>query len=240
MPRISRSLLSLLTTAALVLAVSTSASSQSRTQVPRSRILQGVDEAHLTTLSGNVHPLARAEFDQGSLADATPLHRMVLLLQRSNEQELALEQLIDQQQDKTSSTFHQWLTPETFGAAFGPSDRDLSTVTTWLSGHGFSGIQVNPARTFIQFNGTAGMVHAAFRTSMHRYAVGGEQHFANSSDPAIPAALAPVVAGIASLNNFPRRAASHRVGNFRHDAATNLTTVLRMRPRCAAIRDLRF
>jgi subtilase family serine protease len=226
MPRISRSFLSILTTAALVLAVSTSASSQSRTPVPRSRVVQGVDEAHLTTLSGNVHPLARAEFDQGSLADATPLHRIVLLLQRSPEQELALEQLIDQQQDKTSSTFHQWLTPETFGAAFGPSERDLSTVTTWLSGHGFSGIQVNPARTFIQFNGTAGMVHAAFRTSMHRYAVGGEQHFANSSDPAIPAALAPVVAGIASLNNFPRRAASHRVGNFRHDAATNLTTRL--------------
>src|ERR1700733_7597050 len=226
MPRISRSLLSILTTAALVLAVSTSASSQSRTQVPRSRIVQGVDEAQLTPPSGNVHPLARAEFDQGSLADATPLHRMVLLLQRSNEQELALEQLIDQQQDKTSSTFHQWLTPETFGAAFGPSDRDLSTVTTWLSGHGFSGIQVNSARTFIQFNGTAGMVHAAFRTSMHRYAVGGERHFANASDPAIPAALAPVVAGIASLNNFPRRAASHRVGNFRHDAATNLTTRL--------------
>src|ERR1700733_13719547 len=99
MPRISRSLLSLLTTAALVLAVSTSASSQSRTQVPRSRILQGVDEAHLTTLSGNVHPLARAEFDQGSLADATPLHRIVLLLQRSPDQELALEQLIDQQKE---------------------------------------------------------------------------------------------------------------------------------------------
>ena len=37
-------------------------------------------------------------------------------------------------------------------------DRDLSAVTTWLSGHGFSGIKVNAARTFIQFDGTAGMV----------------------------------------------------------------------------------
>ena len=226
MPWISRPLSAALSTAVLVLAIGTPASSQSRLPAPRSRVLQAVDEAHVTTLSGNTHPLARPEFDQGALADVTPLRRIVLILQRSPEQEQALQQLIDQQQDKTSSTWRQWLTPETFGAAFGPTDRDLSAVTTWLSGHGFSGIQVNSARTFIEFNGTAGMVHTAFRTSMHRYAVQGEQHFANASDPAIPAALAPVVAGIASLNNFPRRAQSHKVGNFRHNTATNLTTRL--------------
>jgi len=190
----------------------------------RSRVLQTVDDAHVITLSGNIHPLARAEFDEGALADATPLRRMVLLLQRSPEQESALEQLIDQQQDKTSSIYHQWLTPETYGAAFGPTDRDLASVTTWLSSHGFTGIQVNAARTRIEFNGSAGMVHAAFGASMHRYAHQGTQRFANSSDPTIPAALAPVVAGIASLNNFPRRAASHKVGNFRHDPATGRTT----------------
>src|SRR5271154_378985 len=224
MPGLSRVLL--LPPVVLFLAALTPASAQSPLPAPRSRILQAVDDAHVATLSGNTHPLARPEFDQGALGDATPLGRIVLLLQRSPEQETALQQLIDQQQDKSSSTYHQWLTPETFGAAFGPSDRDLSTVTAWLLGHGFSDIHVNAARTRIEFSGTAGMVHAAFRTNMHRYTVGGEQHFANASDPTIPAALAPVVAGIASLNNFPRRASSHKVGNFRHDAATNLTTRL--------------
>jgi subtilase family serine protease len=230
MPRISQTLsgtlLSALTTIALLIAVSTMASAQSQLPRPRSRILQAVDDTRLTTLSGNTHPLARPEFDQGALADATPLSRIVLILQRSPEQESALQQLIDNQQDKTSSTWHQWLTPETFGAVFGPSDHDLSTVTAWLASHNFTGIQVNPARTFVEFSGTAGMVHAAFRTSMHRYSLQGRQHFANASDPAIPAALAPVVAGIASLNNFPRRAASHRLGNFRRDSNTNLTTPL--------------
>jgi hypothetical protein len=226
MPRISGTLLPALTTVAVLLAASATASAQSQLPRPRSRILQAVDDTRLTTLSGNTHPLARPEFDQGVLADAAPLSRIVLILQRSPEQESALQQLIDQQQDKTSSTWHQWLTPETFGVTFGPSDRDLSTVSTWLANHNFTGIQVNPARTFVEFSGTAGMVHAAFRTSMHRYAVQGRQHFANASDPAIPAALAPVVAGIASLNNFPRRAASHRLGNFHHDSITNRTTPL--------------
>jgi subtilase family serine protease len=225
MPRISKSLPSVLTTI-LLLSASITAFSQTQLPAPRSRILQVVVDAHSTTLSGNTHPFARSEFDQGTLSDATPLRSMVLILQRSPEQESALQQLIDSQQDKTSSTYHQWLTPETFGAAFGPTDRDLSAVTTWLASRGFTGIRVNPARTFIQFDGTAGSVHAAFRTSMHRYAVNGEQHFANASDPAIPSALAPVVAGIASLNNFPRHAASHKAGNFRHDATTNRITLL--------------
>ena len=144
MPRISSVLLPVLTSATLFLAATAPASSQSRLPAPRSRVLQAVDDTRVTTLAGNTHPLARPEFDQGALADATPLRRIVLVLQRSPEQETALQQLIDQQQDKTSSAYHQWLTPETFGAAFGPTDRDLSTVTAWLPDHGFSGIRGQP------------------------------------------------------------------------------------------------
>ena len=223
MPRISRLFLPVLTTVVL-LAACGSALSQPPLLAPRSRVVQAVDDSRITPLSGNTHPLARAEFDEGALADATPLHHIVLLLQRSPEQEIALQEFVDQQQDRSSSNYHQWLTPESFGAAFGPSDRDLVAVTNWLVGHGFSDIKANAARTLIEFDGTAGTVRSAFHTSMHRYDVQGEHHFANASDPAVPAALAPVVAGIASLNNFPRKAASHRVGNFHHDPATNLTT----------------
>ena len=116
---------------------------------PRSRIVQAVDDARRITLVGNTHPLARAEFDQGAMADAAPLRRMVLVLGRGPEEEAELRRLIDQQQDKTSSTYHQWLTPESFGAAFGPSDRDLSCVIAWLSSHGFDDVRVNSGRTLI-------------------------------------------------------------------------------------------
>lgn len=43
------------------------------------------------------------------------------------------------------------------------------------------------------------------------------EHWANASDPQIPAALAPVVKGIVSLNNFPRRSLSHRLGAVARD-----------------------
>ena len=114
---------------------------------------------------------------------------------------------MDQQQSKASPNYHQWLTPQQFGQQFGPADADIQTVTDWLTSHGFQVARVSNGRTLIEFSGTAGQVRNAFHTEIHRYLVNGEQHFANSSDPQIPTALAPVVAGPVSLHNFPKQAA---------------------------------
>jgi hypothetical protein len=50
--------------------------------------------------------------------------------------------------------------------------------------------------------------------------VKGEEHWANASDPQIPAALKPVVAGFASLNNFPRKPMYRLLGTFSKSKAT--------------------
>src|SRR5271168_795926 len=97
----------LFTASILWFAALASAHAQMRLPVPHSRIVQAVDDTHLTTLSRSTHPLARSEFDRGSLDDAAPLHRMVLVLKRSADQETALKELIDQQQDKSSSNSPQ-------------------------------------------------------------------------------------------------------------------------------------
>ena len=167
-----------------------------------SRVVEVVDDSRLATLAGNTSPLARAEFDRGPVANATPMSRVLLVLRRSPAQESALKQLIDQQQDKTSSSYHQWLTPQAFGAEFGPSERDISTVVRWLQSHGFSKVRVNSGRTLVEFSGTAADIATAFHTEMHTYSIQGVDYTANASDPRIPAALAPVVAGVASLDNF--------------------------------------
>ena len=179
------------------------------------RITQAIDEKQLVLLRGNVHPLAQPKFDQGALNDATPMDRMLLLLQRAPEQEADLRQLLDDQLTLNSPNHHAWLTPEQFGAQFGAADADVQVTTNWLSAKGFHGIKVGPGRTAIEFSGTAGQVRDAFHTEIHRYLVNGAQRFANSSDPQIPAALAPVVAGVVSLHNFPKVAHSHKLGNFR-------------------------
>src|SRR5229473_145412 len=184
------------------------------TNIP-ARITQAVDENNLVVLKGNVHPLARPEFDQGAVADGQPLNRMLLLLQRSADQESALRQLLDDQQSKSSPNYHAWLTPEQFGKQFGPADADVQSVTQWLTSHGFTGINMGPGRQVIEFNGTSGRVRTAFRTEIHRFMINGKAYTANVTDPQIPVALAPVVAGLVSLHNFPRKSHARVLGQFR-------------------------
>src|SRR5208282_2580932 len=167
-----------------------------------------------TVLTGNVHPLARAEFDQGEAPSGLVLHRMLLMLKRSDQQETALRHLIENQQNKKSPSYHQWLTPATFGAQFGPAESDLAAVTSWLAASGFVVNSVSNGRTMIEFNGTAGQVKQAFGTAIHSYLVKGEQHWANASNPSIPTALAPVVAGVNSLSGFRRKAQNVHIGTY--------------------------
>ena len=178
------------------------------------RITQSIDETNLTALKGNTHPLARPGFDRGPAPSSLPLNRVLLVLQRSLEQETALESLLDQQQDKSSPNYHAWLTPEQFGQKFGPADQDIQTITSWLASHGLRVDRVAKGRVLIEFSGTAEQVKAAFRTEIHKYDVHGEEHWANSSDPQLPTALRPVVAGIVSLHNFPRKPLHRVVGAF--------------------------
>jgi len=121
---------------------------------------------------------------------------------------------------KSSPLFHQWLTPEQFGQQFGPADSDLQAVTDWLRSQGFEVTKISAGRTVIELSGTAGLVRQVLGTEIHRFRVNNEDHWANTSDPQIPAALAPVVAGFASLNNFPRKPLYQSLGTFLRSKAT--------------------
>ena len=184
-----------------------------------SLIIEAVDDSRLTTLKGNTHPLARPEFDLGTAPASMPMSRMLLVLKRSPEQESALQQLLDDQQNKNSPNYHKWMTPEQFGQQFGPTDADMQTITSWLQSHGFQ-IGATKGRAVVEFSGSASQVQEAFHTTIHRYLVKGEQHWANASDPQIPAALTSAVAGLASMNNFPRKAMNAPAGRFTRDAST--------------------
>src|ERR1700674_2354664 len=125
---------------------------------PRPLITQPVDEAQLTALKGNTHPLARPEFDWGTAPATLPLQRMLLVLKRSPQQESALRQLLDDQQNQSSPSYHKWLTPVEFGQQFGPVDTDIQIVTSWLQSRGFQVAGTAQGRNTIEFSGSASQV----------------------------------------------------------------------------------
>ena len=229
MPTKVQSLVAVLLLLACISLLPAVASAQTSNVAPR--ITQAVDETNLVTISGSVHPLAQAKYDRGAAADSQPIRRGMVLLQRSPAQEAALRQLMDAQQSSSSPSYHKWLTPAQFGAQFGAAGTDIQTVSSWLTSHGLQVNRVSAGGTIIEFTGTAGGVQSAFHTSIHIYEVNGEQHFANSTPVKIPAALAPVVAGVVSLHNFPKHPMSHAVGVFSKSKATGeVKTLARFGP----------
>ena len=160
-------------------------------------------------LKGNVHPKARAENDRGALDVSTRISGVKLVLGQTDRQAADLDLLLEAQRDPSSADYQNWLSPEEYAERFGVSENDLAGLTSWVRSQGLAVEQVARARNWITFSATAGQIAAIFRTELHRYDVGGEKHFANASEPSIPASLAGIVVTVRGLDDFrpkPQRA----------------------------------
>ena len=172
-------------------------------QAIRSRITDKIDETRLAVLSGNIRSAALDPAnDAGPLSASLPLEHMLLQLQRSPESEAALETFLSQVNNSASPNFHKWLTATELGTQYGPAPSDIATVTSWLTSKGFTVNKVYETGMVIDFSGSVRQVEAAFHPAMHNLTVDGVPHIANTANPSIPAALAPVVAGVVSLHDF--------------------------------------
>jgi len=172
---------------------------------PKNRLSGPVDDRIMVKLPGNVHPHARPEFDAGPAAGGQPMPGIILALRRGPDQQAALDTLSADLQNPRSPLFHQWLTPESFGAHFGVSQSDLQQVENWLKSKGFTIDQIPAGHWMIVFSGTVAQVEAAFLTPIRYYRSGDRTYYANAGDPQVPEALSGMVLGFAGLNNFRPR-----------------------------------
>jgi hypothetical protein len=192
---------------------------ESRSTAP-SRLVSPIDEHALVTLKGNVRKDLASVPDLGPVEDGMQLH-LYLVLQRSTAQQADLDNLLARQQQPTAPEYHKWLTPEQFGARFGASPEDIAKLSTWLESHGFQVRSVLNNASMIDFAATAGQVREAFHTELHYFNIRGGKHAANARDPQIPAALAPVVAGIKGLSKIPAYTNHTRVRQSSYDEQTH-------------------
>jgi len=191
----------------------------------RSLVVAKVDITQVSSIP-NSHPFwASPENHIGALPGSTQLSQLTLILNRPAEREAALAQLIRDQQNPASPSYHHWLTPEQLGEQFGPSASDIATVTGWLQQAGLKVIGVSPGHTFLYFSGTAKTAGAAFGVELQSYTVGAEQRFAPSTDLQIPAALAPVVAGVHGLSTLNLHPHSSLRGAQTAKSKNGLTTL---------------
>jgi subtilase family serine protease len=165
-------------------------------------ITQHIDESALVTLAGNTRPEVQSARDLGPVSDSLQLSHMYLQMKMSPEQEADAAALIERLHDPSSAEYHQWLSLAQIEQRFGPAQADLNTVTAWLESHAFTVNVVYRANGVIDFSGSASAIREAFHTDIHNIEVKGASHIANMRDPMIPAALAPALVGVTSMNDF--------------------------------------
>ncbi len=127
---------------------------------------------------------------------------MSIVFKQSAAQRADFANLLQEQQNPNSPNYHAWLTPDQYADRFGLSPTDLAKVISWIESGGFRVDYVSRSRTWVMFTGTADQVQSALHTEIHRYEVNGKLHYANATDPSIPAALQPLVLMVRGLDDF--------------------------------------
>ncbi len=181
--------------------LSAQGASQSATQisVPR-RVVSTVDPTDAVPLVSAARPWLKNAKDAGPVPGQTLASHMVLLLQRSIQQQQALDEYLGDIQNPSSPNYHHWLTPAQFANAYGVNADDVASVTSWLQSEGFTVDKVSPARNIIEFSGTVNQLQQAFQTRIHRLVLGSDSEMTAISSVQVPRALSPVIRGLVNLD----------------------------------------
>lgn len=176
------------------------------------RIIEIAPNAPRISIANTVPTRARLAKHVGIAAQSDVLTSVTLHFSLTDTQQAELTQLLADQQNPASLRFHQWLSPEQYGAQFGISDADMEKVRLWLISQGLSVTYIPSSKNYIVVSGAISQITTAFQTSIHTLDENGVSHISNLSDPVLPFALANVVRSISGLNDFrPRARARVRV-----------------------------
>ena len=184
-------------------------------------VTQPINNNVTVTLAGNTRPEVNPVLKTAAVATNQKLDHLLLLLKRPAALDAQLTAFIDELHDPSSPNYHQWINAEQFGEQFGPAQSDISAVTSWLESEGFTVNVVYANGMFIDFSGTVGQVETAFHTQINNYDINGVGHFANATDPQVPAALGQVIGGVVSLNDFKPKALHEHIQKAHVDAASH-------------------
>jgi subtilase family serine protease len=130
------------------------------------------------------------------------LSRIAVRFSLTVEQSRALEQLLQDQQNPASPQYRRWLTPEQYGARFGPDPGLVASLSAWLQAQGLVVTEVARGGSYLALSGTAEQVQRAFGVVLHTVSVDGEPHLANLNEVSLPAEFASRVAGVTGLDDF--------------------------------------
>ena len=172
----------------------------------------GVVTAPVSRLSGDWHSGSRLVIATGNPAlpqgasvlgpapSQARLDRVLLLLEPSAAQKHALDAELANQQSPNSAEYHHWLTSSQFADTYANTASDVAAIVSWLQSEGFAVAPLPAGRQWIELSGTVAQLEQAFQTHVSSVAETGGVRLVLADSISVPAALAPLLHGLVSLD----------------------------------------
>ena len=148
-------------------------------------------------VAGNVPPWATSANFKSTAGDGDAIGFRVYLNWTDTA---AAEALALAMSDPASPSYGQFLTPAQFRQRFAPHQQTVGAVTAWLRDQGFTIDYVPANNHYVEAEGTVAQAEAAFGTTLGEFQVQGLTLRGPMSDLTVPAAIAPVIAGVIGLD----------------------------------------
>ncbi len=155
--------------------------------------------AQSSQIPNNTPGFIQKAVDLGATDPSTMITATVWLrLQNGN----ALDRLVQQQYQKGSPNYHQWIDQGTFNANYAPTAQAVKAVQNFLSAHNLTILHVAENNFYEKVQGTVGDMQRTFHVAIHNYKLNGRVYRSNTSDPAVGNPPASLIAGVTGLDNF--------------------------------------
>jgi subtilase family serine protease len=176
-------------------------------------------------LHGHV-PKAIARLHLQSVGLLTNTARLNLAISLPLRNPAALDDLLRQIQDPTSTNYHRYLTPGQFAAQFGPSEQDYQAVIAWARTNGFAVNARHGSRLVVDVNGAVPDINRTFGVTLRTYQhpIEHRTFYAPDTDPS--ANLPVSILHIGGLDNYSRMRANLTIQPITNGITTPLPSPL--------------
>lgn len=169
-------------------------------------VLAALVTSNAVASNGNGYPIPqntpgfiRQAHDLGPL-DPTQTIAVTAWLKLHNTRQL--DQLAQQQREKGSPQYRQWISQSSFNATYAPTGQEVKAFENFAVAHKLAILAAAEDNAYVKVAGTVGDIEKAFHTQIDSFSFNGQTYFSNTADPAVDDASGAQVDAITGLDNF--------------------------------------
>lgn len=163
-------------------------------------ILNNAQAAELTTLPGQRPNIVK---NSQVLNAVDPNTQITLAIGLRMRNQSGLDQYVKSISQAKKGRMKRTLTPAQIIRAYAPLPSSEQAIISYMQQYGLTVTSTSPYHTVIGFSGTIGQAENALHTQVANYrAASGKTYYAPSSDPNVPATIAPFIQSVSGLDNL--------------------------------------